>query len=734
MKKGMFVLILIAFFAASGVSQGAEDEKESRTEIAPQPEKKGVVEEKRRKKVPTMKQVLVSATKTDEERKDIANSVIYKDEMDIQESPAKTLGEFLANELGVDWRTRGNYGGAAEEIHIRGMSGNATQVFVNGVSVNSPSLGSADVGRIPMNNIERIEVIKGSASVLDGSGAMGGAIHVFTKRPQKDKIDLKVMAGYGSDDTYQVSAEQGMFIWDGLGYYLTANYLSSGGPRHNSGLDHRDFSARLVYEMGDLLDVSLYGDYINRNYGRPGVEPPKFTEDFWVEGTQVYGKRDASRLDKGADKDMHLVLDIKSEPFSWLGLRAKGELTSMENYNYARWVAGSPAWGIPYSLPGNEAWTTNEILGIEGNVTFTPIEEAKLLLGAEHKDYDWKNKSINLDGDGGRLDGTKTVIKADFHTTGIFAEAQYRPCKYFKGQAGIRRETHRQFGSETLPRFGIIFNPFENTAIKVSHGRHYRAPTPNDLYWPEDPFAMGNPDLDPEKGWHTDVTVEQSLFDDKVFLTASYFHWDLDSKILWGPDSQGVWMPDNLKRYKANGVEVGAKIGPFYNLTLNLNYTYQRAKERAKVFSKQLYASPGFPPWVPPNDADFHYHWVDRRATYTPKSLFKGALSYESPWGTTAMAVFRYVGNRVFYNTETDKAYPRTKTVRYGLDSYWTADLKIEQRLFDHWILSLEANNLFGKRYTTYIQGFTDQNTGNTNMEGYPGAGRSAFFSVTYEH
>ncbi|MCP4668593.1 MAG: TonB-dependent receptor plug domain-containing protein, partial [Deltaproteobacteria bacterium] len=178
--------------------------------------------------------------------------------------------------------TQGNYGGAIEEVHIRGMSGNATQVFVNGVSVNSPSLGSADVGRIPMNNIERIEVVKGSGSVLHGSGAMGGSIHIFTKRPQRDKIIFKVGAGYGSDDTYQVSAEQGMFIWEGLGYYLTTNYLSTGGQRHNSGLDHRDVSLRVVYEMGDLLDVSLYGDYIDRDYGRPGVEPPKYTEDFWV--------------------------------------------------------------------------------------------------------------------------------------------------------------------------------------------------------------------------------------------------------------------------------------------------------------------------------------------------------------------------------------------------------------------------------------------------------------------
>ena len=106
-----------------------------------------------------MEEIVVTATKTKEERKNIPNAVIIMDKMDIQGSPANSLGELLANELGIDWRTYGNYEGAAQEIHIRGMGGDATQVFVNGVSINSPSLGAADVAKIPLNSIERIEVV-----------------------------------------------------------------------------------------------------------------------------------------------------------------------------------------------------------------------------------------------------------------------------------------------------------------------------------------------------------------------------------------------------------------------------------------------------------------------------------------------------------------------------------------------------------------------------------------------
>ena len=65
------------------------------------------------------------------------------------------------------------------------MRGNATQVLVNGINVGSPSLGIADIGKIPIDNIERIEIVKGSGSLLYGSGAMAGTVNIITKRPEE---------------------------------------------------------------------------------------------------------------------------------------------------------------------------------------------------------------------------------------------------------------------------------------------------------------------------------------------------------------------------------------------------------------------------------------------------------------------------------------------------------------------------------------------------------------------
>ena len=664
----------------------------------------------------TMEEIVVTATKTPEKRKDIPNAVIIMDKKDIQASGAKTIGELLANEPGIYWDTYGNYAGASQEIHIRGMKGEATQVLVNGINVGSPSLGIADVGKIPLNNIERIEVVKGSGSLLYGSGAMGGTVNIITKSPTRDKMDLKVEAGYGSQNTYRLAAEQGMFVAGDFGYYLTAGRTETDGFRDNSYLRQNDASLKLVLDKRDVVNISLYGDYIYRKYGMPGVKPPAGTQDYYIGGVRFYNSEAANLLDKSGDEDGHVVLEVKGTPSKWFSYNIKGHYTNMENYNYERYA---------FDGTGSENWVTNQVLGTDGHVAIYPYEGAKLLLGGEYKDFNWKNESFSLDASGIHA-GPELTTKAHLFTQGVFTEAEYRPSQYWKALAGIRHEDHSAFGSENLPLFGLVINPFETTALKVNYGKHFLAPTPNDLYWPAGPYVKGNPNLQPEIGWHTDVTLEQSLFKDKLFMTISYFHWNVDNKIQWEPDSQGVFSPINLLGYKADGIEVGTRIGPFYNLTLALSYTYTDAEEENRAYTRQDY---GFPPFLPP---DFQYSIVKRRASYTPENQFKGDLTYKSDFGLTVSATVRYVGDRVVYNTEST-VYPDTRTVIYTLGSYWAADMKVQQRLYKHWILSLSGNNLFDQYYDNHLGSFTDQTTGKTVLSAYPGAGRSVFGSAAYE-
>jgi outer membrane receptor protein involved in Fe transport len=152
-----------------------------------------------------------------------------------------------------------------------------------------------------------------------------------------------------------------------------------------------------------------------------------------------------------------------------------------------------------------------------------------------------------------------------------------------------------------------------------------------------------------------------------------------------------------------------------------LNYTYTDAIEKNREYTRQDWFTP-----------DIQYSMVKRRASYTPRNQFKGDLTYKSNFGLTVTATARYVGDRVIYMTEYT-TYPDTKTVSYNLHSYWTADLKIEQRLYKHWILSLSGVNLFNKKYDTRLATFTDQILSKTSVAMYPGAGRSVFAGLAYE-
>lgn len=670
-----------------------------------------MADEAEQEKMKTLDEVVVTATKTEETRKNVPNSVILYDQYDIEDYPARDIGEVMANDPGIDWRIQGDAGGAAQTIHIRGMSPNATQVFVNGVNINSPSLGLAEVGRLPVNNIGNIEVIKGSGSLLYGTGAMGGTVNIFTKKPARDRVDLRLNGGVGTNQTYHLGFENGLYFTETLGYYLTANYDETEGFRSNSDLDHKDVSVNFILNNGPQFDLSLYGQYIDRKFGRPGVRPPVGTVPYYVNGVAVYDSESASLLDRGGDEDGLLVLRADSRPNDKLDITFLGNISEMKNYNSTRYTFGGP-------IDGYEAWTTNTIWEIEGDADFIFSEKGDLLIGAEYINYDWENKTINLDGTGGKID-------ADLHSTGLYGELHFQLIDPLRVLAGLRYEDNSAFGTETLPRFGLVLTPKASTAIKLSSGKHFRAPTLNDLYFPEDIYAKGNPDLQPETGWHSDITWEQSLKDDHIFFSVSYFNWTLDDKIQWEPDSNGVFSPNNLRTFTGEGIEFETKLQLMTNLLIGLDYTYIEAEEESKAYTVMDYFTPYF-----------EYNWVTRRAAYTPQNLFKGKIAYFTDFGMTVSAIVRYTGDRVTYRTEgiTSPFDINTKTVEYTLDSYWTFDLKLVQQIKDNFYITILGTNLFDEEFDTYLDSFTDLTTFTSSVVGYPGAGRSVFGKLEFRY
>ncbi|HJX34726.1 MAG TPA: TonB-dependent receptor [Desulfatiglandales bacterium] len=683
MLRYVLIVVLFVMIMMPGICWSAEEREDNKEEIY------------------TLDEIIVSATKTLERRGDISNSVILLDKEDIGRSTASGFGDMLGNENGIDLRTRGDYGGATQEIHIRGMGADGALVLVNGIVINSPSIGSANISGVSLNGIEKIEVVKGSGSLLYGTGAMAGVINIITKRPEKGLADLELSAGYGSNATYEMAASQGMFLTEDLGYYLTANRRETDGFRSNAGLDHKDISLKLIYDNEDGPDISFYGDYTDRIYGNPGVKSPSGTRDFIINGIKLYDTESSNLLNEGGDEDMHLAFDINGAPLDRLRLNLKGTYMDMESYNKNVYYF--------FTLSGSKTWVTNRVESLEGNADIDLFKGMNLLIGAEYKRYDWENRGITLNGNGAEINGTETEAVAGLHTFGLLSEAQYRPNDHIKMIAGLRRERHSEFGIEYVPRYGTVISPYENTAIKLNYGRHYNAPTPNALFWPYEDWGwgmgtQGNRNLKPETGKHSDAGIEQVVFNDKLFINVNYFKWDIKDKISWIPDASFFYTPQNLNRYKSHGWEIGLEARPLYNLRFSLAYTYTDAEEEM---------SGG----------------VTRRALYTSDSYFKSSMAYLNDAGLNASATIRYTGERPAYYSLSSDTEPSVT-----LASYYTIDLKLEKDFLDKWFISLQCNNLLDKEYDTYIESFRDHESGITSMEGYPGEGRSFLFRVSYRY
>ncbi|MBM9613078.1 TonB-dependent receptor [Desulfobulbus rhabdoformis] len=632
-------------------------------------------------------EIVVTATKTKETRKNIVNSVVVKDSYDIEETPASSLGEVLANEPGLDWRTYGNYGGAAQAIKIRGMSADATLVAVDGVVMNSPSLGTADVGQIPLNSIERIEVVKGPGSLLYGSGAMGGTVNIITKSPQRDHFSAKISAGYGTEDTYHLAAESGAFILGDLGYYLTLNRKETDGFRDNSDLTHNDATLKLLLDKGEAFQAVLDAGLVDREYGTPGAQPPASITPL----LPYYNRDSATLLDRVDEQNSHAALTLKGEGSRWFDWKVKGDLTKLDSSSYSRYYLS----GL-----GEQTDVINKVMGAEANIDLHPFSQVNLLLGTEYRNFDYDYTVYGLNSSGALISGPTQDESHRIFTQGTFAELSVQPIEKVKLVGGYRYETHSLFGHEDVTRFGVVITPWENTALKFNRGQHFKAPTMNDLFWPDANNMSGNLNLKPETGWHTDITWEQGgLLNGKLYTSVSYFDWNVDDKIRWVYNSDTFYYrPYNLDSYQASGWEFNIKLGPFYSVQADFSLTLMDAKEQR---------SGG----------------VKRPALYTPDTQFKVQLIHLSDFGLCSTLVARFTDSRPgYYASDTDK------NASIELDSYWTLDLKLEQRIAEHWKVSIEALNLLDEEYDTYMTRFYPTYT----MQPYPGAGRSVFASLSY--
>jgi len=485
--------------------------------------------------------VVVSATRIPQTVRDLGVSVSVVPRERIEELQAQNVGEVL--EEVADARVN-SYGamGAESKITLRGSSGQQVLVMVDGRPVNVASVGMADLSLYPVDQIERIEVIRGPGSVLYGAGAMAGVVNIVTRDPP-EKFTTDLAASYGTKNTRILRLNNGAKIGD-AGYLITASQNASDGWRENSACDGYNVAGKLDYDLTRESRLTLNSGFSRQNKGVPGStswETPnakQYDRQYWFDLTHKY------------EFETNTVLTSKA----------------FLNQNWQE-----------YKDPDSfiDDTSRNRKAGLDIQQTL-PVGARQLLLGGIYLENDYVN--IRDANDVSRIGGGR-----DLFTGAGFLQDEVSLLEELVVTPGLRCDVQSKWGAELSPKISGLYKIIEGTGLKASIGRGFRAPTVNELYWRDD-YSMGNPDLKPEESIGCDAGIQQQL-GAKSMLEVSLFQSRMKNLIAWyDNDGKGIYTAQNVNKAVLRGLETELSMQLTEEISGELNYTLLDARDTSGAY------------------------------------------------------------------------------------------------------------------------------------------------------
>ncbi len=456
---------------------------------------------------PIVEQVtVVSGSRIEQLRETVDAPVEILTRDRLHDSLAETVGEALREVPGVVTRRGTESAGAAGE-QIQGLDSRQVLVLLDGqplLGARGIKRGVLNLDRQSTNRLDRVEVVKGAASALYGSDAIGGVINLFTRQAERP-IEAAFSVTGGSLDAADVTGDAGFKQGPWSGFFTVEQHrrdsfdLSPVTP-DTTGADFRrnDALAKVQWQASPAFRVSaLANGYWNRSRGRSVGEEGLQSDDI-KDDAQSYGLR----------------VDWQAAP--QLSVEGRGYVSRYDEASTANLLTGAPlAPGALYERLGKADAT------------------ATLVLGARHVaqgGVEWSRdtyRGINrLRDDGGHAAETAVVWAQDrFAVTGRTTLT-----------VGARFDHHSIFGSAFSPKAGVNVRLTDDWRARVSYGRGFRAPDLGQLYYrflnPTNFYqVIGNPLLEPERSHSWQAGSDVRLFDRRVRLGVNIFRNDVDNLI-----------------------------------------------------------------------------------------------------------------------------------------------------------------------------------------------------------
>ncbi|UCD06345.1 MAG: TonB-dependent receptor [candidate division WOR-3 bacterium] len=646
-----------------------------------------------------MDEVVVTAHRYPALLKDAAVAVMIIEREEIDRLKPLNLGEVLNAAAGVDFKDYGTPGGV-NSISLRGVPSNGTLVLVNGHMLNAVTNGMADLSMIDINTIERIEVVKGPVASLYGANALGGVVNIITKRELR-RPEIAIIFTPATpmlDDplhTNDLSVRLGLPV-KGTQFDFSGSYGNSEGYRSNSDLTRYHITGSIIHKS-ERAEVTSFINYSQKEYGIPGPMP---LVDSLHPVPQFGDSTATSVFDQEIDRSllMHLSVDLQiSDNIRWHNKILGDRKRTVYNTTYGGWSGDTINEKYDY---------LTHMFGFNTMLT-ARWEKLSFTLGLDATYDTLLTKTVStMNGD--------TNWHASSNNVGIWTEMQVNLNDILSATPSIRYDRNSAFGDFLSPAIGISYAPTEMLWLKLSAGKTYRAPTFNDLYWPQ----SGNPDLKPEHGWAYEIRAESSPLP-SLFAAVSFFLRTVRDRIAWLPQDNNLWQPQNVNYLAIRGLDLELKhqIANFLEHTVELTYLDARQTNDEIVYD--------YYDWIADTSLTI-YEEVERPAAFTPDFTISSVLNFKLPKDLGFTISGQYESRKVNYYANYD-AYPVVSMDEKVLDDYIVINAVVNKQIFNRISLSAGIKNLFDTNYSLQF--------GNTMEDrDYPMPGRMYFvqFIVKY--
>jgi outer membrane cobalamin receptor len=538
-------------------------------------------------------EAVVTGTTVKVNRRNIPMAVSVVSSKQISESSESAILPILNGRVpGLFVTERGIMGfgvasNAAGQISIRGIGGSPTTgvlMLINGHQQFMGLFGHPLADSYVSSDVEKVEVIRGPASILYGSNAMGGVINIITKKQPNEGFSGNTHLMYGSYNTQKFMISAG-YKKNKFSIFGSVNHDKTDGHRKNSDFNITNGYIKLSYDLNNNIQAN--SDFSLAHFKATDPGP------------------DTINAVKGNNLDIN-----------------RGYWAFTINNNYEKYSGTAKLFynfGEHNISDGFHSKDANYGLNIFETVNL--IKGSTITLGADYLNYGGIAENELAMGGQGMIFKDTTVYDA-----GIYGFVQQALFDKLTVNAGLRLQDHQVYGTKWIPSTGLSYRIIENTTFKASISKGFRSPSIQELY-----IWNHNVNLNPETIMSYETGLLQSFFNQKLKLELTGYIVKGDNMIITVP-MQGL---QNAGSVNNKGIEFSANANPLNNLALNITYSYINMKSPVYATPKHHLFLSGdyrFSKWLLTASAEY-VNQLDTdpstKVSYQSYTLVNSKISYQ---------------------------------------------------------------------------------------------------------